>query len=316
MQVRRLGGSGLEVSRLGLGTMSWGAAVDEYVAEEQLALYLEMGGSLIDTAPIYGDGRCEELLGRLLAKSGARESLVLAGKAGLVHRGSQVVRDTSRRSLLNQLDQSLRELGTDHLDLWQVHRWDEVTPIEEVMSALDLAINAGKVRYAGISNFTGWQTALAHIAFGSHGGGVPLVSTQVEYSLMHRDPEEEVIAAASHLGMSVLCWSPLGRGVLTGKYRRGVPIDSRAADERWEPFVAPYLAPEKSHIVDAVAAAADGLGFSMAHVALAWVRDRPTVASAIIGARTAEQLAESLASEELELPQEIQTALSDVSQGV
>lgn len=316
MQVRRLGGSGLEVSRLALGTMSWGAAVDEFVADEQLLTFLDSGGTLLDTAPIYGDGNGEQVIGGLLAKHGLRDRIVLAGKAGVARRDGRVVTDGSLRSLLAQLDRSLADLGTDHLDLWQIHRWDDSVPIEETMSALDLAVRSGRVRYVGISNFSGWQTAVAHAAYARLGNGVPLLSSQVEYSLVQRDCEREVLPALAHLGMGLLAWSPLGRGVLTGKYRRGVPADSRAADERWEAFVAPYLTPEKLPIVDALAAAATGLGVSIAHVALAWVRDQPQVASAIIGARTAAQLSESLASENLELPQEIHDALTDVSLGV
>jgi len=316
MQQRRLGRSGLEVSRLALGTMSWGAAVDEYVADEQLKAFLDAGGTLLDTAPIYGDGACEQVIGSLLAKHGVREQIVLAGKAGVARRDGRVVTDGSLRSLLQQLDRSLADLGTDHLDLWQVHRWDDTVPVEETMAALDQAVRAGKVRYAGISNYSGWQTVAAQHAYKGLGGGVPLVSTQVEYSLVHRTPEIEVLPAAKHAGLGILAWSPLGRGVLTGKYRAGVPGDSRAADARWEAFVAPHLTPSKVRVVDALAAAANGLGASISHVALAWLRDQPGVASAIVGARTTAQLMESLGSEELELPTEIAAALSDVSEGV
>lgn len=316
MQLSRLGGSGLEVSRLALGTMSWGAAVDEYVADEQLVAFLDAGGTLLDTAPIYGDGACEELIGSLLAKHGARDRIVLAGKAGVVRRDGRVVTDGSLRSLLQQLDRSLADLGTDHLDLWQVHRWDDTVPVDETMAALDQAVRAGKVRYAGISNYAGWQTVAAQHAYSRLGGGVPLVSTQIEYSLLHRSPEIEVLPAAQHAGLGVLAWSPLGRGVLTGKYRAGVPADSRAADARWEAFVAPHLTSSKLRVVDALAAAAEGLGASISHVALAWLRDQQAVASAIVGARTTAQLLESLGSEQLELPAEITAALSDVSEGV
>ena len=316
MHVRRLGSSGLQVSRLALGTMSWGAAVDEYAAEEQLRLFLDSGGTLLDTAPIYGDGACERVIGALLDKHGVRDELVLAGKAGVVRRDGRVVTDGSLRSLLRQLDQTLADLGTDHLDLWQVHRFDESVPVDETMAALDQAMRSGKVRYAGISNFTGWQTVAAQHAFARLGGGVPLVSTQVEYSLVRREPEIEVIPAAQHAGLSILAWSPLGRGVLTGKYRGGVPADSRAADARWEAFVAPHLTSSKARVVDALAAAAEGLGVPISHVALAWLRDQPLVASAIVGARTTAQLQETLGSELLELPTEIVAALSDVSEGV
>lgn len=314
MQVRRVGGSGLEVSRLGLGTMSWGAMVDQYTAHDQLELFLGAGGTLIDTAPIYGDGNCEALLGQLLTELNVRDDLVIAGKAGLHHQGGEVVRDASRATLMTQLETSLRDVRTDHLDLWQVHHWDAKVPLEETISTLDNAVRQGKVRYAGICNYAGWQTVAAQDWFTAVNRADRLVSTQVEYSLVNRGIEAEVVPAAEYAGMSVLAWSPLGRGVLTGKYRSGIPINSRAADDDWNAFVAPYLE-RSSHIVDAVAKAADGLEVSASHIALAWLRDQPLVASAIVGARTTAQLAESLASEDLELPEEIRQALSDVSQG-
>ncbi|WP_344771212.1 aldo/keto reductase [Aeromicrobium panaciterrae] len=313
MQHRRVGHSGLEVSRLALGTMSWGAAVDGYEAEEQLKTFLDAGGTLVDTAPIYGDGNCEELLGTLLTKTGVRDKIVLAGKAALIHRDGEVVRDGSRKTLLAQLELSLQQLGTDHLDLWQIHRWDEKTPIEETLATLEQVVRSGKVTYVGISNFTGWQTSLAHTWLAGRPDALPLVSTQVEYSLVHREPEDEVLPAADHHGIGVLAWSPLGRGVLTGKYRTGIPADSRAADPGWGDFVSRYLTPGKSAVVEAAARASEGLGVTVAHVSLAWLLGRPGVASAIVGARTTAQLQESLAADELELPPEIVQALDDVS---
>ena len=315
MQYRRVGASGLEVSRLALGTMTWGTAVDAYEAEEQLSTFLDAGGSLVDTAPIYGDGACEELLGTLINKTDARGRIVLAGKAGLIKRGDHIDRDSSRRTLLDQLDLSLRQLGTDHLDLWQIHTWDSETPIEETLGTLEHAVRTGRTRYVGISNYTGWQTALAHTWLRERADALPLISTQVEYSLVRREAEDEVIPATRHLGMGVLAWSPLGRGVLTGKYRGGVPSDSRAADPAWESFVSKYLTPQKTAVVEALARASEGLGVTIAHVALAWLLGRPGVASAIVGARTTAQLQESLASEDLELPPEIVQALDDVSDG-
>lgn len=314
MQYRHVGHSGLEVSRLALGTMTWGEAVDAYEAEEQLATFLDAGGTLIDTAPIYGDGACEELLGTLLGKAGARDRVVLAGKAGLVRRGDTTERDGSRGTLLDQLDQSLSQLGTDHLDLWQVHTWDDGTPIEETLGALEHAVRTGRTRYVGVSNFTGWQTALAHTWLAGRADALPLVSNQVEYSLVRRAPETEQIPAMRHLGMGLLAWSPLGRGVLTGKYRSGIPSDSRAADPAWEQFVGAHLAPAKAGVVEALARASEGLSVTIAHVALSWLLGRPGVAAAIVGARTTSQLQESLASEDLELPLEIVQALDDVSE--
>jgi len=308
MQYRRVGTSGLSVSQLGLGTMGFGSSVDELDAEEQLRVFLDAGGTLVDTAPIYGDGQTEPMLGALLSKLGARTDLVLSGKAGLAYRGGAVVRDASRRTLLDQLDQTLRDLGTDHLDLWQVHRWDEVTPLDETLATLDYALTTGRARYVGVSNFYGWQLATAAAEPGPR-----LVSNQVEYSLLRRDIEDEVIPAAEHHGIGIIAWAPLGRGVLTGKYRTGVPGDSRAADNRWEGYVRPYLSPSRAHIVEAVSKAADGLEVTMSHVALAWLLRRDIVASVLIGARTIAQLSESLATEDVEIPDEIIRALDDVS---
>jgi aryl-alcohol dehydrogenase-like predicted oxidoreductase len=308
MQYRRVGTSGLSVSQLGLGTMGFGSSVDELDAEEQLRVFLEAGGTLVDTAPIYGDGQTEPMLGALLGKLGTRNDLVLSGKAGLAYRGGAVVRDASRRTLLDQLDQTLRDLGTDHLDLWQVHRWDEATPLDETLATLDFALATGRARYVGVSNFYGWQLATAAAAPGPR-----LVSNQVEYSLLRRDIEDEVIPAAEHHGIGIVAWAPLARGVLTGKYRTGVPGDSRAADNRWEGYVRPYLSANRAHIVEAVAKAADGLEVTMSHVALAWLLRRDIVASVLVGARTIAQLSESLATEDVEVPDEIIRALDDVS---
>lgn len=312
MQERQVGHSGLKVSRLALGTMTFGSQVDDTVAEDQLTAFVEAGGTLVDTAPVYGDGQGEDVLGRLLAKNDLRDRVVLASKSVVGLRRGTVVADASRGHLLAQLDNSLRVLGTDYLDLWQLHSWDPLTPWEETLSALEHAVASGRVRYVGISNFSGWQTALARTS-ASRALGSVLVSTQVEYSLLNRSIEDEIVPAAEHLGMGVLAWSPLARGVLTGKYRNGVPSDSRGAVSQWEGFMAPYLAAECAPVVDAVVRAAEGLDVAPAHVALAWLRERPTVASVILGARTEAQLRTSLDSEQVDLPAEIAAALDDVS---
>lgn len=316
MQHRRVGHTGLEVSRIGLGTMQWGTQVDSYEAEDQLTAFVDAGGTLIDTAPVYGDGSCEPLIGTLLAKTGLRDEIVLAGKAGLRSRGHEMVRDASRGTLLDQLDASLSDLGTDHLDLWQVHVWDDSTPPDETFAALEHAVVSGRVRYVGVSNYRGWQASHAHTWLSMRPAGVRLASTQTEYSLTHRDAERDVVPAARHHGMGVLAWSSLGRGVLTGKYRNGIPSDSRAAQPEWESFVGGFLTPGPVAVVEAAARAAEGLGVTVSHVALAWLRDRPGIASALVGARTTPQLQESLASEDIVVPAEILQALDDVSEVV
>jgi aryl-alcohol dehydrogenase-like predicted oxidoreductase len=311
MQQRRLGTTGLRVSRLGLGTMSWGTSTDEHEARDQLTAYVEAGGTLVDTAHVYGGGASEELLGSLLGAVVPREELVVATKAGFgQHRGQRRL-DTSRRSLLAALDLSLRRLGLDHVDLWQVHVWSDDAPLEETLGALDAAVSSGRARYVGISNYAGWQSAQAATWQRAAPGRAPIASTQVEYSLLARGVEAEVLPAARALGLGVLPWSPLGGGVLTGKYRTGIPSDSRGAEHAG--LVAPYLDDRSARVVEAVARAADGLGWSPVEVALAWVRDRPGVTAPLLGARTAHQLRAALSVEECTLPDEITAALDDVS---
>ena len=313
MQQRSLGATGLKVSRLGLGTMTWGRDTDEHEARDQLIAFAEAGGTLVDTAAGYGDGASEELIGTLIGDVVARDEVVLATKAGISRRTGERVTDTSRGHLLTTLDASLARLGVEHVDLWQVHLWTDDTPVEETLSALDLAVTSGRASYVGISNYTGWQTAQAATWQRAVPGRTPLASTQVEYSLLNRHVEHEVLPASRALGLGVLPWSPLGRGVLTGKYRSGTPSDSRAATEHFARFVGAYLDDRGRGIVAAVARAADGHGWSPLEVALVWVRDRPGVTAPVVGARTAAQLDGALGVEELTLPPEIVDALDDVS---
>ena len=244
-----------------------------------------------------------------------REDIVLATKAGISRRRGERETDVSRGNLISTLDQSLRRLGTDHVDLWQVHTWVDGTPLEETLTALDYAVSTGRAAYVGISNYTGWQTAQAATWQRAVPGRATLASTQVEYSLLNRGVEHEVLAAAQALGLGVLPWSPLGRGVLTGKYRTGIPADSRAASPHFSNFVGTYLNDRSQGIVEAVVRAAEGLGWNPVEVALVWVRDRPGVTAPIVGARTAAQLKAALGIDELTLPDEIIEALDDVSGG-
>ncbi len=293
--------------------MTWGRDTDEHEAREQLEAFLEAGGTLVDTAASYGDGRSERVLGGLMETVVPRSDLVIATKAGVSRSTGQRVVDVSRRGLLSQLDGSLHRLGTDHVDLWQVEAWSPDVPLAEIMSALDAAVTSGRARYVGVCNFGGWQTGWASAYQTSVPGRTPIASTQVEYSLVQRGVEQEVLPAARALGLGVLAWSPLGRGVLTGKYRTGLPADSRAASPHFAEFVEAYLDGLSRKIVEATCTAADGLGVQPLEVALAWVRDRPGVTAPILGARTAAQLRGGLRSEELTLPIEIVRALEDVS---
>jgi aryl-alcohol dehydrogenase-like predicted oxidoreductase len=313
MQQRLLGATGLSVSRLGLGTMTWGRDTDEHEAREQLAAFVGAGGTLVDTAAGYTDGDSERLIGSLIGDVCERDDIVLATKAGVGRRKGERYTNASRGHLVSSLDASLTRLGVDHVDLWQVHTWVDDAPIEETLSALDYAVSSGRAAYVGVSNYNGWQSAQAATWQQAVPGRATIASNQVEYSLLNRAVEAETIPAAQALGLGVLPWSPLGRGVLTGKYRGGTPADSRAASPHFSSFVGRYLDDSSQRVVEAVARAADGLGYSSLEVALAWVRDRPGVAAPIIGARTAAQLRESLTVEECELPPEIIAALDDVS---
>ena len=313
MEPRHLGRTGLRVSPLGLGTLTWARDTGEREAAELLKTFWEAGGTLVDTADVYADGGAEYLLGRLLHDLVPRQDLVIATKAGSVPDADRRF-DTSRGHLLAALDASLERLGTDYVDLWQVHAWDPHTPLEETLHALDLAVRSGRARYVGVSNFCGWQLAKAATwQLADPGNRTRLASTQMEYSLLQRGIEREVLPAALDLGLGLLPSSPLGRGVLTGKYRHETPPDSRGASEHLAPFVAPYLDDPARRIVDAVATAADGLAVTPLQVALAWVRDRPGVVAPLVGCRTAQQLTEALSAATLTLPEEIRRALDDVS---
>jgi aryl-alcohol dehydrogenase-like predicted oxidoreductase len=313
MQQRTVGSTGLQVSSLGLGTLTWGRDTDEHEARDQLTSFVAAGGTLLDTAAGYGDGASEELIGALLGDAVSRDDVVIATKAGISRRRGEREVNVSRGRLVAELDASLRRLGVDHVDLWQVHTWVDETPLEETLSALDYAVASGRASYVGISNYTGWQTAQAATWQRAVPGRVPLASTQVEYSLLNRSIEAEILPATQALGVGILPWSPLGRGVLTGKYRTGTPADSRAASSHFAGFVGAYLNERSQRIVEAVCRAADGLGWTPIEVALVWVRDRPGVAAPIVGARTAAQLKAALGIDELALPAEIIDALDDVS---
>lgn len=298
-----MGNSGLLVSQYSLGTMTWGRDTDIHEARDQFNLYYEAGGRFIDTADVYSDGVSEEIVGEFCRE---RSDVLISSKAGSVRTNRR--RDASRSHLLNALDASLRRLRRTHLDVWHIHAWDPYTPIDETLSAGEHAIDSGKVRYLGISNYSGWQLTSAAL-----GSKYPVISAQMEYSLLQRGIEREVVPAALELGVGIMAWSPLGRGVLTGKYRHGTPADSRAATSHFSAFITPYLNDRSRAIVDAVCTAGEGLGLTPIDVALAWISARPQVSSAVIGARTAAQLRVVLNSVNALLPPEIHDALDEVS---
>ena len=313
MEMRRAGNSGLTLSRLGLGTMTWGRDTDEHEAADQCRAYIEAGGNLIDTANTYGDGDSERVVGGLVGTLFNREDVVIATKSGLSFPDGMRNVDASRQSLISELEKSLARLGTDFVDIWQVHAWDSSTPLDETLAALDYAYTTGRARYVGVSNYAGWQLARAATKQHSNSMKAPITTIQSEYSLLNRDVEIELLESAAECGIGFLPWAPLARGVLTGKYRGGIPSDSRGAAPHFAKHIEPYLDSRSSRTVDAVSVAASGLGYSPLEVALAWVRDAPGVTSAIIGARTGAQLRGALKSEEITLPDILRSALNDVS---
>jgi aryl-alcohol dehydrogenase-like predicted oxidoreductase len=309
MQQRYVGNSGLRVSALSLGTMSWAGETDEQDATEMLRTFMNSGGKHVDTAASYADGRSEAMIGSLLGDVVSRTEVSISTKAGMSTSDGRRTVDTSRNAMLSGLDASLARLGTDYVDIWFAQAWDGNVPLDETLSALEFALRSGRARYAGVSNFNGWQTAKAAAV-----AGFPLVAAQAEYSLLHRRPEEELIPAVEDAGLGLMGWAPLGRGVLTGKYRGNIPSQSRAAHADLAPYVEPYLEQKPSRVVEAVAMAAKGLGRTPLDVSLSWLLSQHGVATAIVGPRTPVQLKEILDSQLTPLPPEISRALEDVSE--
>jgi aryl-alcohol dehydrogenase-like predicted oxidoreductase len=309
---RVLGQSDLLVSRIGLGTATWGITTDEGEAALQIKEFAESGGNLVDTADIYGDGRSEHVLGRVLDRVVPRSNVILTTKAAALPGGPPLRTDASRGHLLPALEASLRRMRTDYVDLWQLQFWDPATPLDETLSAIDTAIATGRARYAGICNYTGWQAAKAATRQVSR-WSAPLISMGAQYSLLERGIEREIIPAAADSGLGVLPSAPLGHGPLTGTRHAGVPAE-RACNQLFTWYADRFLGEERTaRIVEATTAAAASIGATPLAVALAWVRDRPSVVAPIVGARTAEELRESLDAEGLDLPEEIRRQLDEVS---
>ena len=312
---RMVGSSGLRVSRLGLGTSTWGSGTELAEAGDIFKAFINSGGTLIDVSPNYTTGVAEEMLGTMLDAEVSRSSVVISSSAGVnpaLPLGRRV--DCSRRNLIAQLDVTLKALKTDYLDLWSVGYWDEGTPPHEVADTLDYAVRTGRVRYAGVRGYSGWQLAVTHAASNHAAASArPVVVAQNEYSLLERRAEQELLPATQHLGVGFFAGAPLGQGVLTAKYRSEIPHDSRAASTGRDAEVQSYLDNRGRIIVDALDTAAKGLGISPAVTATTWVRDRPGVTAVIVGARTHEQLSHLLKAESVTLPTPITQALDDVS---
>ena len=319
MEYRLLGRSGCVVSTFALGTMTFGAESDEEEASAQFGRYLEAGGNLIDTADVYAGGLSEEIVGRLVSArpASAREELVVATKGRFSTGRGPNNRGLSRKHLSAALDASLGRLRLDTIDLYQVHAYDPLTPLEETLRFLDDAVSAGKIRYVGLSNFTAWQLQKAVSLAELRGLSVP-VSLQPQYNLLVRELEWEIIPACADAGLGLLPWSPLGGGWLTGKYKRDKrPSGRTRLGENPERGVEGYdrrnPLERTWEVLGALERVAKARGASMAQVALAWLVDRPTVSSVILGARTLAQLEDDLGAADLHLSAEETAELDGAS---
>jgi aryl-alcohol dehydrogenase-like predicted oxidoreductase len=318
VEYRTLGASGLSVSVLTMGTMTFGGqggfanvgstGVDE--ARRQVDLCLDAGVNLIDTADVYSDGLSEEIVGQVL--HGRRDEVLVATKVRMAMGPGPNDAGLSRHHILAGCEASLRRLGTDHIDLYQVHEWDGETPLEETLEALDLLVQAGKVRYVGASNYAGWQLMKA-LGTAERTGLPRFVSEQIYYSLQARDAEYELIPAAVDQGLGVLVWSPLAGGLLSGRYRRDQrpSAGSRQLTDWNEPPV--YDQERLYDTVEVLLAIGADRGVSAAQVALAYLLGKPAVTSLVIGARTTEQLTDNLAAADLVLSAEQREQLDKAS---
>ncbi|HEY2042239.1 MAG TPA: aldo/keto reductase [Jatrophihabitans sp.] len=317
MQYRTLGRSGAAVSSLALGTMTFGTETDEAGSFEQLDTFLEAGGTLVDSADVYSGTESESIIGRWLARrADARSRIMLATKGRFAVGSGPNDLGLSRRHLADGLDGSLRRLGTDTIDLYQVHAFDAHTPLAETLRFLDDAVRAGKIHYVGLSNFTGWQLQKA-VDVADHGHLSVPVTLQPQYSLLAREIEWEIVPACLDNGLGLLPWSPLGGGWLTGKYRRDQrPTGATRLGDNPERGMEAYdrRSSERTWaVIDAVQTIAEQRDVSMAQVALAWLAGRPGVSSVILGARTTEQLLDNLGAAELRLTESETAQLDEVS---
>ena len=318
MDYRQLGHSGLRVSSLTLGTMTFGGrdkfanvgTTDVEGATRQIDMCLDAGINLIDTADVYSGGLSEEIVGRALR--GRRDRVLLATKARMPMGEGPNDAGLSRHHIIRACEASLRRMGTDYVDLYQVHEWDGATPLEETLGALDHLVDSGKVRYIGCSNYAGWHVMKA-LGISERRGLQRFVSQQIYYSLQARDAEYELVPVALDQGLGILVWSPLAGGLLSGKYRRGQegPEGSRHLTDWNEPPV--RNEDQLYDIVDALVEIAEEHDASPAQVALAWTLGRPGIASVVIGARTDEQLADNLGAADLDLGDEERSRLDERS---
>jgi aryl-alcohol dehydrogenase-like predicted oxidoreductase len=300
MEYQYLGRTGLKVSELCLGTMSFGGQTDEPTAHRMLDRFVEAGGTFIDTADVYGAGASEEIIGRWLERQ-SRDNLVIATKAyGDMGPGPNDG-GAGRKHLLSAVEASLRRLGTDYIDLYQVHVFDDATPIDETLSTLDGLVRSGKVRFVGASNYTGWQLQKS-IDLARQYGWEPFVCLQPLYNMLDREAEWDLVPVCQHEGVGIIPWSPLRGGWLSGRYRRGMaepPAESRvsaAAGGGWPEAWETYANDRTWDVIDAIVDVAEKTGRSPSQVALRWLMQRPAVTAPIIGARTLDQFEDNLAA--------------------
>ncbi|WP_030437321.1 aldo/keto reductase [Actinoplanes subtropicus] len=318
MRYRTLGGTGTVVSTLCLGTMTFGKESSEEVSHAQLDRFVEAGGNFVDTANVYSRGVSEEAIGRwLAARSGVRDRLVIATKGRFPMADDPNSAGLSRVNLTRALDASLRRLGVETIDLYQAHAWDPLTPIEETLAFFDDAVHAGKIRYAGVSNFLGWQLQKAALIT-QFRGLAPIVTLQPQYNLLVREIEFELVDVCRNENIGILPWSPLGGGWLTGKYTRDhEPTGATRLGEdpaRGMEAYGPRNSDSRTwRVLDAVRRVADESGVSMSQVSLAWLADRPAVTSVILGARTLEQLDDNLGVADLQLSEKQTELLTEAS---
>lgn len=314
MEYRRLGRTGLMVSELCLGSMTFGREIDEAASKDITARFLEAGGNFVDTADVYESGVSEEIVGRAI--EGVRDDLVLATKVRFPMGDGPNDVGLSRKHIMSGCEASLRRLGMDYIDLYQVHMWDAATPLDETLSALDDLVRAGKVRYIGVSNFTAWQIVKA-VGVSEARNLARFVSLQPQYSLVERSIEYEVLPACLEEGLGVIPWGPLGGGFLSGKYRRGErpPEDSRIAgvpdefEEAWHR----RDADRNWRTLDAIGEISEETGKSYAQIALNWLLRQEGVVAPIIGARRTDQLEDNLGASGWKLSEEQTARLSEAS---
>ncbi|HEY6963378.1 MAG TPA: aldo/keto reductase family protein [Gaiellaceae bacterium] len=299
MRYRQLGDSDLRVSEICLGSWTtFGGSVADAQAAATVDAAFDAGINFVDTANVYSGGKAEEFLGEVLSRR-PRDSYILATKVyGEMPNGD---RGLSRAQILRQIDESLARLRTDYVDLYQCHSYDDDVPLEETLQALTEVVQAGKARYIGVSNWTGEQIGAA-VDLARERGFAKIVSSQPQYSLLHREPEESVVPVSAANGISQIVWSPLAQGVLTGKYRPGEQFaeDSRA-HARGDTFMSEFLSDDVLERVQRLRPIADGLGITMAQLALAWTLREPNIASAIVGATRPEQVADNAAASGIDL---------------